>query len=150
MIDRQRLREQLKRHEGVRRFVYDDASGKAIAEGSFVRGKPTIGVGRNLSDRGLSEDEIEYLLDNDINDCIAEAQKFRWFDSLDPVRQAVIVEMVFNLGLPKFKQFKKFIQAVAEQRWPHAKNELEDSLWYRQVKGRGETLAKQILTGEWQ
>jgi lysozyme len=89
-------------------------------------------------------------LDNDINDCIAEAQKFRWFDSLDPVRQAAIVELVFNLGLPKLRTFKRFLSAVAEQRWPHAAAELRDSLWYRQVKGRGETLAKQILTGEWQ
>jgi lysozyme len=114
MIDRQRLREQLARHEGKRRFVYDDASGKPISTGTFVRGKPTIGVGRNLAEKGLSDDEIDYLLDNDIKDAIADAQTFRWFDSLDPVRQAVIVELCFNMGLGKLRTFKKFLQAMAE------------------------------------
>jgi lysozyme len=150
MIDRARLRQQLAKHEGFRPFVYDDATGKPVAVGSQVRGKLTVGVGRNLEDKGLSEDEIEYLLDNDISDCIGAAQTFQWFGRLDPIRQAVIVELIFNLGLTRFKGFKKFIQFASEGRWMHAAEELKNSLWYEQVKGRGETLRKQFLTGEWQ
>jgi lysozyme len=150
VIDKQRLRDQLKKHEGVRQFVYDDVTGKPIDEACFVRGKPTIAVGRNLADRGLSEDEIEYLLDNDINDCIAEAQKFRWFEALDPVRQAAVTELLFNLGLTRLSGFKKFLNFMNEHRYAHAAGELKDSLWHRQVGSRAETLEKQILTGEWQ
>jgi lysozyme len=150
MIDKQKLRAQLKKHEGVRQFVYDDVSGMPIDEACFVRGKPTIGVGRNLADRGLDETEIDFLLDNDINDCIAEAQKFRWFEALNPVRQAAVVELVFNLGLTRLSGFKKFLNFMNEHRYTHAAGELKNSLWYRQVKGRGDTLANQIITGEWQ
>lgn len=150
MIDRQRLREQLKKHEGVRKFVYDDATGKTIAEGSFVRGKPTIGVGRNLVDRGLSDDEIDYLLDSDINDALADASKLAFFSQLDPVRKAAVTELVFNLGLTRMKKFVKFIDFMQQERFFHAGEELRDSLWYRQVKGRGDTIIKQIQSGEWQ
>lgn len=150
MIDKQKLREQLRKHEGVKKFVYDDATGKPIGEGCFVRGVPTIGVGRSLSTRGLDESEIDFLLDNDINDCIAEAQKFRWFEALNPVRQAAVVELVFNLGLTRLSGFKKFLNYMNEHRYAQAAAELKDSLWYRQVKGRGDTLVNQILTGEWQ
>jgi lysozyme len=157
VIDRQRLRERLSKHEGRRRFVYDDATGKPVAVGSQIRGKLTIGVGRNLEDRGLSDDEIDYLLDNDINDAIRDAQTLRWFDSLDGVRQAVVVELIFNLGLTRFLGFKKFIAAMAEHRWPHAAAELVDSKWREQVdpilgdgKGRADTLIRMVKTGEWQ
>lgn len=149
MIDRQRLREQLSKHEDRRGFVYDDATGKTITEGSFVRGKPTVGVGRNLIDRGLSDDEIDYLLDNDIADHLAEASQLAFFSKLDQVRQNAVVELVFNLGLPKLKKFVKFIDFMQQERWQHAGEELKDSLWYRQVKGRGDTIISMIQKGQW-
>lgn len=154
MIDRARLRAQLSIHEDRRRFVYDDCTGKPISEGTFVRGNATVGVGRNLVAKGLSDDEIDYLLDNDINDAIAEAQTFRWFASLDPVRAAVVVELCFNMGLAKLKRFKLFLSAMAEQRWPAAADELDRSVWQEQVdpilgdgKGRADTLIHMIRTG---
>jgi lysozyme len=156
VIDRRRLRVQLSKHEDRRRFVYDDATGRPVAIGSQIRGKLTVGVGRNLEDRGLSEDEIDYLLDNDIADAIRDAQKLRWFEALDGVRQAVIVELVFNLGLTRLLGFKKFLAAMAEQRWPHAAAELANSKWQKQVdpklgdgKGRADTLIHMIKTGAW-
>lgn len=156
MIDRQRLREQLSRHEGRRRFVYDDATGKPVAIGSQIRGKLSIGVGRNLEDRGLDDAEIDFLLDNDISDAIRDAQTLRWFESLDPVRQAVIVELVFNMGLPRLLGFKQMLAAMAEHRWPVAAYEIGNSRWQRQVdpilgdgKGRADTLIHMIRTGEW-
>lgn len=156
MIDRQRLRDQLSKHEGRRRFVYDDATGKPVAIGSQIRGKLTIGVGRNLEDKGLDDAEIDFLLDNDITDAIRDAQTLRWFESLDCVRQAVVVELIFNMGLPRLLGFKKMLAAMAEQRWPHAAAELADSKWQKQVdpvlgdgKGRADTLIHMIRTGEY-
>lgn len=155
MIDRDRLRRQLSKYEDRRRFVYDDCTSKPISEGTFVRGNATVGVGRNLVSKGLSEDEIDYLLDNDINDAMAEAQTFRWFASLDAVRAAVVVELCFNMGLKKLKGFKRFLSAMAEQRWPSAADELDRSVWQEQVdpilgdgKGRADALIHMIRHGE--
>lgn len=149
MIDRSRLRAQLAKHEGKRQFVYDDATGKPIGEGTFVRGLPTVGIGRNLYGKGLSEDEIEYLADNDIADALVDARKFKWFDALDQVRQNAVTELLFNLGLKRFSEFVKFINFMNEGRWAHAADELKNSKWYTQVKSRGDTIANMILTGEW-
>lgn len=151
MIDRQRLKVQLAKHEADRPFVYDDATGKPIGPGSYVKGYPTIGIGRNLYSRGLSESERQFLLDNDIEDCTQTASQFLWFSGLDGVRQAAVVELIFNLGLTRFKGFKKFIGFMSEHRWVHAGAELKNSLWYTQVKKeRGDTLINQIITGKWQ
>lgn len=149
MIDRERLRTQLAKHEGNKNFVYDDVTGKPIGEGTFVRGKPTIGVGRNLQERGLSEDEIRYLLDNDINDAAMYVHRYPWFVNLDGVRQNAVAELMFNLGPTKFAGFKKFIGFMNESRWAQAGEELKRSLWYTQVKGRADTIIKMITTGEW-
>jgi lysozyme len=150
VIDRQKLRAQLSKHEGRKRYVYDDASGKNITEGSFVRGIPTVGVGRNLVDRGLSDDEIDFLLDHDINDALADASKFAFFSKLDPVRKAAMAELVFNLGLTRLKEFKKFLAFMVEERWTHAAGELLNSKWARQVGERAKVLAQQVQTGKWQ
>lgn len=149
MIDRAKLRAQLAKHEGKRQFVYDDATGKQIGEGTFVRGLPTVGIGRNLYGKGLSEDEIEYLVDNDIADVLTDARKFKWFDGLDTVRQNAVTELLFNLGLERFRSFVKFINYMNEGRWVHAAGELKNSKWYTQVKSRGDTIADMVLTGEW-
>lgn len=149
MIDRERLRTQLAKHEGNRPFVYDDLTGKPIAEASFVRGLPTIGVGRNLAGKGLSEDEIRYLLDNDINDCATLAHGYAWFAQLDAVRQNAVVELLFNLGPKRFAGFKKFINFMNEGRFAQAAEELKDSAWWSQVKGRAQTIYDMIMKGEW-
>lgn len=156
MIDRERLRKQLAVHEDRRAFVYDDCTGRSISEGTFVRGNVTVGVGRNLVAKGLSDDEIDYLLDNDINDAIAEAQTFRWFASLDPVRAAVVVELCFNMGVAKLRGFKLFLSAMAQQRWPSAADEIDRSKWQEQVdpilgdgKGRADALIHMIRHGEY-
>lgn len=149
MIDRERLRTQLAKHEGNRPFVYDDATGKPIGEATFVRGMPTVGVGRNLSGKGLSEDEIRYLLDNDISDCATLAYGYKWFGNLDSVRQNAVVELLFNLGPKRFAGFKKFISFMNEGRYAQAAGELKDSAWWSQVKGRAQTIHDMILKGEW-
>lgn len=150
MLDRERLRIQLADHEDNRPFVYDDASGKAIGEGCFVRGNPTIGVGRNLHGKGLSEDEVRYLLDNDINDAALQCHKYKWFAGLDTVRQNAICELMFNLGPSRFGNFRKFIGYMLEGRYTHAADELYRSRWYNQVqRSRSKAIMKMIKWGVW-
>ena len=78
-----RLRETLIAHEGLRLTVYDDATGETIGPGTRMQGIPTVGVGRNLLDRGLTRQEAHYLLDNDIAHTVAELHRaFPWIEQL--------------------------------------------------------------------
>ena len=134
------LIEQLRLHEGVRSKVY-----------LCSEGYETIGVGRNVSESGigLSDDEIAYLLANDIARCEQEiAERFDWFDDLDPVRQDAIIDMAFNLGITRLSQFQNMLRALSESRFSDAATEALDSRWARQVGQRAQTVAEMIRTGE--
>ena len=134
------LIEQLRLHEGVRSKVY-----------LCSEGYETIGVGRNVSESGigLSDDEIAYLLANDIARCEQEiAERFDWFDDLDPVRQDAIIDMAFNLGITRLSQFQNMLRALSESRFSDAATEALDSRWASQVGQRAQTVAEMIRTGE--
>jgi len=135
-----RLIEQLRRHEGVSRWAYEDHLG-------YI----TVGVGRCLDPEiglGLSDKEIDYLLQNDIERCYKELECLSWFQDLDPIRQEALVNMVFNLGLTRFLQFKKTLAYMAEGRYSEAADEMLDSKWARQVKNRAIELSEMIRTGQ--
>ena len=109
----------------------------------------TIGVGRNIEERGLSDDEIDYILNNDVNIATDElVRTFDWYADLDEVRQRVVVDMVFNLGMPRFQQFKKMIQALDEGDYKEASIQMMDSRWASQVGQRSERLRDMMETGE--
>lgn len=137
---RERLRKQLIRHEGLRLFPYRDSVGKL-----------TIGVGRNLDDVGLSFVECGLLLDHDITQAVIGcAQTWpQWFLRLDEVRQAAIVNIVFNMGLTRFRGFTRALVALDTGDFETAAAELLASRWARQVGTRARELAEQVRTGEW-
>jgi lysozyme len=112
-------------------------------------GKLTIGVGRNLDDKGLSDDEINYLLANDMRDTIADASRLDYWNELDDVRQLVVADMIFNLGMQRFMWFKKLNAALAIHDYTLAAHEMKDSKWYRQVGRRSEKLREAMITGVW-
>jgi lysozyme len=134
------LIEQLKLHEGVESHAYKDHLGLT-----------TIGVGRCIEEGslGLSDDEIAYLLANDIARCEQEiAERYPWFDDLDDVRQDAIIDMAFNLGITRLSQFQNMLGALSEGRFDDAAAEALDSKWARQVGQRAQTVAAMIRTGE--
>lgn len=135
-----RLMDQLKLHEGVRSHPYDCPAGYL-----------TIGVGRNISETGLglSDDEIDYLLRNDIERCYQELDRFAWFMDLDTVRQEALVNMCFNLGFPRLIKFTKMMGAMAENKFSLAAAEALDSKWARQVGQRAKDIAHMIEFGEY-
>ena len=136
-MDKQKLIEQLRLHEGVEHKPYTDTVGKL-----------TIGVGRNLDDRGLSDDEIDYILANDIK--IVENELDVWWKdwrTMDETRQRVVADMLFNMGRPTLAKFKNFLSALQEQDYERASVEMIDSNWARQVKGRADTLARMMRDG---
>lgn len=137
-MDRQRLFAQLRLHEGVERKPYKCTAGYL-----------TIGVGRNIEERGLSDDEIDYILNNDVNIATDElVATFDWYADLDDVRQRVVVDMVFNLGMPRFKQFKNMILGLEDGDYSAAAVHMMDSRWASQVGARAERLRDMMETGE--
>ena len=136
-MDRERLIEELKRDEGVELKAYQDT------EGIW-----TIGIGRNLQDVGVSMDEAEYMLANDIDVAGGELQRtFDWFEGLSDARQRVCINMCFNLGLTRLLGFKKFLAAMAVGDWETAGVEMLDSKWSRQVGARSTRLKDLLLEG---
>jgi len=143
-----RLRETLIAHEGLRLTVYDDATGETIGPGTLVQGIPTIGVGRNLLDRGLTRQEAHYLLDNDIARTVAELHRaFTWAEQLDAVRVEALANMLFNLGLGRLRGFKRMLWALEAGDYALAAAEMLDSRWAQQVGRRAVELAEAMRTG---
>ena len=135
-MDRQLLKDQLERHEGLRLKPYRDNVGKL-----------TIGYGRNLDDVGIAPEEAELMLDNDIDAALKQLQTVDEFNDLDSVRQVVIVNMAFNLGFYGLMSFSKMWKAIARNDHAEASRQMLNSLWARQVGSRADELARIMRTG---
>ena len=146
-------------HEGLRLQVYQD-----------TLGIDTVGIGRNLEDRGITKEELDwmdipnidavyeygiteadamYLAKNDVQ--IVEKELVRahpCVEELDAVRQLVLMDMAFNLGVPRLCKFKKMWAAVHENKFDVAAKEMLDSRWATQVKSRATKLAHAMHHGE--
>ena len=135
-----KLVEQLKRHEGLRLKPY-----KCTAD------KWTIGVGRNLEDVGISEQEAEMLLQNDIQRATTQlVQKFPWTQELDEVRFSALINFTFNVGIGTVSKFKNAMGLLKQKNYDMAANEFLNSRWAKQVGYRATEVTEQIRTGEWQ
>jgi lysozyme len=133
-MDYDRLKKQLVVHEGLELKPY-----KCTAN------KTTIGVGRNIEEVGISEDEAMYLLENDIKNVVAQCHAtFSWFDGLTDIRKEAIVNLVFNMGLSTFCKFKNTISYLEQGLYELAGTELLDSNYARQVGQRSVDVANMI------
>ena len=127
-------------HEGLRLFPYKCTAGKL-----------TIGIGRNIQDRGISRDEAMYLLNNDIELSIRELSHYDWFTALDDVRKGVLIELHFNIGLAKLLKFKNMISFIQSGYWANASSQLLKSLWSSQVgSNRANDMAYRLKNGKYQ
>ncbi|KZN30044.1 hypothetical protein N480_03610 [Pseudoalteromonas luteoviolacea S2607] len=134
----EKLKQQLIGHEGYEHKVY-------VCPGGYQ----SIGVGRNLENRGLTDEEIHYLLNNDIAYFTAQVEKHIDTSKCNPARKAVLINMAFNLGIHGLLAFKKTIAAVERGNWDKAAIEMFDSRWAVQVGERANQLTEQMKTGEW-
>ena len=134
--------EMLRQHEGVEPHVYTDTVGKV-----------TIGVGRNIDPTGglgLSDDEIDYLLANDVKRVNGElVRAFSWYKTVAPPRKDAMMDICFNLGMPRLKKFKKALAAMAMGDYNEAAIEFLDSRWAKQVGQRAITVTDMIRSGEY-
>ena len=157
--DKEKLMDKLVAHEGLRLQVYKD-----------TLGIDTIGIGRNLQDRGISKEELDeldipsidhvyeygiteadamFLAQNDVQ--IVEEELLRahpCVEKLDAVRQLILIDMAFNLGVPRLCKFKKMWAAIHENKFDIAAKEMLDSRWASQVKSRSTKLAHAMHHGE--
>ena len=136
--NRRKLRDLITNSEGYKQFPYTDTTGHL-----------TIGIGRNLTDRGIFLNEAIEMLDNDVTyftDWLSNNLEF--FPELNDVRQMVMISMCFNLGVKGILDFKKMIDALANKDYDTAANEILDSKARHQTGDRYEKLADMMRTGE--
>lgn len=137
------LIDQLRRDEGEVLHAYQDSLGYW-----------TIGVGVLIDSRkggGITAEESALLLGNRLKTKELELRAaLPWFDSLDRVRQAALLNMAYQLGTRGVLGFAKMLDALRDQRWFDAEAHARDSTWANQTPERARRVARQLATGEWQ
>ena len=108
----------------------------------------TIGYGIAIGITGISFEEAELLLLSRVNETIAECKRtFAWYQALDGIRKNVVISMVYNLGMTRFKTFKKTIDLIDAKRYTAAGDEMLDSKWALQVGRRARRLSTMMKEG---
>ena len=149
-----KLSNMIKRHEGLRLSPY-----------KCPAGKKTIGYGHNLeaspitdkyldhylaSNNSITEHMAEWILDQDILHAGVAAETITpTWPTINDARRAVIISMIFNLGIQGYTQFRRMRSALDAGDWRATAAEMRDSAWYHQVGSRGEELSRMMETGEW-
>lgn len=134
-----KLKELLILHEAKRNRMYKCSAGYN-----------TIGVGHNLDANPISDRAVDIILDDDINIVLNDLNRaFPWWRDMDEVRQVVLADMCFNMGLSTLSFFKNTLKAMEEGRWEDAAKGMENSKWYGQVGNRSKRLVKMMRTGEY-
>ncbi len=118
------IKKMIQRHEGFMPRVYMDTVQVATGGSghAFLVGSP------------ISHEVADLLFKDDYNRCLKDYEQLRpLIGELNPVRRAVIIDMLFNLGLPRLKEFKKTFAAIRAKDFEEAAKEMLDSKWARQV-----------------
>lgn len=124
-------------HEGRNKFPYIDKD-------NIVN----IGYAYNLSSRGLPDDVIERLFEDDINHIYDNFVKtFKWFDDLSDSRKAALIDMAYCHGWKKFLDYKNMLSFIEQNNFSEAGREMLDSNWARKYKTRAFYDYRLLTTG---
>tara|TARA_S200002703_G_scaffold41288_1_gene35868 strand:+ start:375 stop:803 length:429 start_codon:yes stop_codon:yes gene_type:complete len=129
------LKDHIKEYEGLSNVLYKCTSNKL-----------SIGYGRNLEDVGISKDEAEYLLKNDIDIALDEVSEHFDMPNLPEPAQIVLVDMCFNMGISRLLNFRNMIKAIEQDEWDKAADELLDSRYAAQTKRRARMNASLLIS----
>ena len=147
MKDMEKLLEMLRRHEGEVK-----TNGRHVAY-KCPEGYWTLGIGRNVDPEngiGLSDEEVNYLLENDILRVMQElASEYPWFSDLDDVRKDAMIDIAFNLGATRLRGFRRALAAMEAANYKEAATEFLDSRWAKQVGTRALEVTDMIASGEY-
>mgnify|MGYP005998809109 CR=1 FL=1 len=125
------LKERLIQEEGLRLKPYRCTANKL-----------TIGIGRNIEERGITEDEAMYLLNNDVEMVLDELyDNFNWLASIDVTARMILIDMAFNMGVPRLLNFKNTLRYLENKEYLKASVEMLDSRWAAQVGKRAKDLS---------
>ena len=153
-----RFADMIKRHEGLMLSAYKCPTGhNTIGYGHNIEANPLRDIDRYIDHHLAMTGEItigmaEWLLDQDIISAGKSAEiiiKASTWSNLNDTRRAVIISMIFNLGIGGFMKFMRVNDALDAGDWPEAAEEMKDSTWYRQVGSRGKELSRMMRSGEW-
>ncbi|MBU9359756.1 glycoside hydrolase family protein [Burkholderia multivorans] len=134
--DAAKLKAELTLDEGRRSRIYTDTVGKVSG-----------GIGRNLSDKGFRDNEIDLMYQNDIAETEAWLDRnLPWWRSLDPVRQRVLMNMAFNMQ-GRLLTFVNTLAAIQRGDYAVAADGMLNSLWAKQVGARATRLASMMRSG---
>lgn len=140
-MDYDKLAAQLEIDEGNKQFPYTDSVGKL-----------TIGIGRNLTDVGLSQAERDYLLNNDVARSVRDLDKnVPWWRQMTDARQRALCNMCFNMGWGDgtngLSSFKNSLELLRLGKYEECGEMLKKSKWYRQVGARADRIITLIKVG---
>lgn len=130
-----KLRRSLIQHEDFRKFPYIDTVGKV-----------TIGIGYNLTDRGIDDEWINQQYKKDVNYFHVQLSQFAWYSYLNSDRKIILIDMAF-MGWKNFLSFKKMIDALSRFNFQEAAYEMLNSKWAHQVQSRAVQLAEAMMKG---
>ena len=138
-MDIERLKKQIKLNEGIRKTAYQDTLGNwTIGVGHLIK----LPDEEYLIDAKLNDLEVDQIFITDLNQAIDDARKFIDANSIPDEAFEVVVDMAFNLGLPKLLKFKNFQQALREKDFVKASEEMLDSRWAKQLPNRSKRLSE--------
>jgi GH24 family phage-related lysozyme (muramidase) len=137
VVDRKKLKARIEGEEGRKYKAYVDSLGVL-----------TIGIGRNIKDKGLNDQEIDLMFNNDIDDVEKDLrEKLPWVFNLDEVRLSVFYDLCFNLGINRLLEFSHMLAFAEAGDYNTAADELHHSLWDSQVGHRAVVLETMLRTG---
>lgn len=126
--------EMLIRHEGVKLKPYRDSVGKL-----------TVGVGRNLEDTGITQQEAFDLMRNDVHRVRYALDKYLpWWTGQPESVRLVLQNMGFQMGRAGLLGFSKFLDALQRRDYAGAAKEMLQSTWAKQTPKRAEELAELV------
>jgi lysozyme len=127
--------------EGIRHTAYKDTLNNwTIGVGHLIK----IPDEEYLIDKELTSLEVDQIFTTDLNQAIDDARKFIDSNEIHEEAFEIVIDMSFNLGLPKLMKFQKFRQALLAKQYKIASMEMLDSLWSRQLPNRSKRLAKRM------
>lgn len=126
------------KHEGCVLKMYNDSLGI-----------PTIGVGHNLRDKPISQQAANQILNDDLEEVVQHLRGYPWFSSQNDVRQAVLIDMAFNMGVAGLLKFEGMLAALESGNFGKAADEMLDSVWAREVGPRAVEDSGLMRSGTW-
>lgn len=145
-----KLRAELTLEEGARLAAYRDSEGiLTVGIGHNCIARPVEGV--SAPGDTITQETSDALFTADCDDAIKQLDEaLPWWAQLDDVRQNVLLDMAFNIGIRRLQEFHHMLDAAESGDYLEAARQMANSKWAAQVGSRARRLEAMMSTGEWQ